>query len=121
VAAPDCEPLRANGGRLESFMRAAWTGGFAGRLEAPKPVGERPASVTFPCAAQVCCPLPARCEAMLPVAALEDCEEFGIAEGGRFWDRFRCPGDVADVFGVLADRPFIAGESCAGAFDVPVC
>jgi hypothetical protein len=54
------------------------------------------------------------------MVALDVLEEFGIAEGGRFWDRSRCRGDTADVFGVLVDRPFVAGESCAGAFDVPV-
>jgi hypothetical protein len=57
---------------------------------------------------------------MLPIAELEGPEEFGIAEGGRFWDRSRCRGDDAEVFGVLDDRPFVAGESCAGAFGVAV-
>jgi len=54
------------------------------------------------------------------MVALDVREEFGIAEGGRFWDRSRCLGDTADVFGVLVDRPFIAGESCTGEFGVPV-
>ena len=101
-------------------MPAVCEGWFTGRLEFPKPAGARPLSVAFPCASQMRWPLPARCDAVLPIVALDVRGELGIAEGGRFWDSSRCRGDTADVFGVVADRSFIAGVSCAGAFGVPV-
>ena len=104
-------------------MRAVCVGGSTGRLEAPKPAGGWPLSLTFPCASQVRELLPARWDAALPIAGLGvRAEEFGIAEGGRFCDKSRCRGDTAgDVFGTLDGRsPFIAGESCTGPFGVPV-
>ena len=101
-------------------MRAVCGGGFVGRFEPPKPDGGRPPSLTFPCASQVRELLPARCDAELPIVTLGVRAEFGIAEGGRFCDNSRCRGDTADVFGMVDGRPFIAGESCAGAPGVPV-
>src|ERR1700687_2881852 len=101
-------------------MPAVCVGWVTGRLEFPKPAGARPLSVAFPCASQTRWLLPARCDAVLPIAALDVRGEFGIAEGGRFWDSSRCRGDTAGAFGVLAGRPFIAGVSCAGTFAVPV-
>jgi len=91
-----------------------------GRLEFPKPAGARPLSVAislrFPNALAITRAL----RRSVAIVALDVRGELGIAEGGRFWDSSRCRGDTADVFGVVADRPFIAGVSCAGAFGVPV-
>jgi hypothetical protein len=120
LAAPDGAFERAHGGRLAS-VRAICAGGFAGRVELPKPAGAWPRSVAFPCASHVRGLLPARGDAALPVEALGVCAAFGIAEGGRFCESSRCRGDTEDVFGEFVGRLFIAGVLCAGAFGVTVC
>jgi len=119
LTAPDGAFERAHGGRLAS-ARAICGGSFVGRLELPKPAGARPRSVAFPCASQVRGLLPVRGDAVLPIEALGVRAEFGIGEGGRFWESSRWRGDTADVFGEFVGRPFIAGVLCAGAFGVAV-
>jgi len=77
----------------------------------------------LPCAAQVRVPFVARCGVLLLVVLLGVRDKFCIAEGGLLLANWRCRADIASLFGVVVERPTLAGafEEEARWFIAPFC